>query len=355
MSKDPLTKVKPEILKIKAYDLKPCEAQIKLNQNENPYDPPLFLKGLVARQLMDHPWSRYPDFKATRLCKKLANHSGWIPQGVTVGNGSNELLQNLLHLFLDRGKKLLIVPPTFALYRILGLSNGATLIEVPFDDFSSFPRNALLEAIEQERPDAMIFCTPNNPTGTVMDRETLRDVLDLTDGVVILDQAYHEFCEFHATEFLSQYPNLIITRTFSKALAAAGLRMGYVLAHPEVVTQLEKIKLPYNINFVTLTAAEAILDHMHCSLEPIQELIRERRRLFENMREIKGVEVFPSEANFLLFRVRDAARVFSQLRSQGILIRDVSGAKGLENCLRVSVGLPHENLEFLRALKETVI
>lgn len=354
MLKDPLKKIKPEILAISAYELKPHECRIKLNQNENPFDVPAFIKEELARRITERPWGRYPDFKPASLCKKLAEHTGWVPAGVAVGNGSNELLQNLLHMVLERGKKLLIVTPTFALYRILGVSNGATVIEAPFEDFIRFPRERLLAAAEREKPEVMLFCSPNNPTGTLLENGTLHELLELSEGLLVVDQAYHEFSEGTGTQLLHRYPNLILTRTFSKAMAAAGLRLGYLLAHPEVVRQINKVKLPYNLNFVSLAAAEAILDNLHCFLEPIQKLMRERRRLYEEMKEIEGVEVFPSHANFLLFRVKDAARVFSEIRQRGILVRDVSSAPGLEGCLRVSVGLPQENLEFLRALKESV-
>ncbi|HEY3131142.1 MAG TPA: histidinol-phosphate transaminase [Acidobacteriota bacterium] len=354
MLKDPLKKVKPEIVGISAYDLKPHQCRIKLNQNENPFDVPAFIKDELAQRISERAWGRYPDFKPASLCKKLAEHTGWVPAGVAVGNGSNELLQNVLHMVLERGKKLLIVTPTFTLYRILGLSNGASIIEVPLEDFTRFPRERLLQATEREQPEVMLFCSPNNPTGTLLENGTLHDLLELSEGLVVVDQAYHEFSEGTGTELLHRYPNLILTRTFSKAMAAAGLRLGYLLAHPEVVRQVNKVKLPYNLNFVSLAAAEAILDNLHCFLEPIQKLIRQRRRLYEEMREIEGVEVFPSHANFLLFRVKDPGRVFSELRERGILIRDVSSSPGLEGCLRVTVGLPQENLEFLRALKESM-
>ncbi|MBI4456163.1 MAG: histidinol-phosphate transaminase [Acidobacteria bacterium] len=354
MVKDPLKKIKPEILRISAYHLKPQPCQIKLNQNENPFDVPEFIKVLLAEKILQRSWGRYPDFHATELCRKLAAHTGWIPGGITVGNGSNELLQIVLHLVLERGKKLLLVTPTFALYRIMGLSNAAAVLEVPFEDFSCFPRGGLLEAIDKERPDAMVLCSPNNPTGTLLESDVLREVLELTDGLVVLDQAYHEFSGYHGVDLLHRNPHLIITRTFSKAMAAAGLRIGYLLGHPEVIEQINKVKLPYNINFMTLAAAEALLDNLDCFLEPIQELIRERQRLYNEMSEIQGVEVFPSRANFILFRMKDTARVFTNLRQKGILIRDVSSVRGLENCLRVSVGLPEENLEFLRVLRESV-
>ncbi|HEV8130854.1 MAG TPA: histidinol-phosphate transaminase [Acidobacteriota bacterium] len=354
MSHDPLNKIKPEILRMKAYDLKPVGCQIKLNQNENPFDIPAFIKEQVAREASERAWGRYPDFKAVSLCQKLAKHTGWIPAGVAVGNGSNELLQTMLHLVLERSKKLLIVTPTFALYRIMGLSHGATVLEVPFEDFTRFPRERLLEMARRENPDVMIFCSPNNPTGALLEDELLHELLELSDGLIVVDQAYREFSEHTGLDLLCRYPNLVITRTFSKAMAAAGLRLGYMLAHPEVIGQIDKVKLPYNLNFFSLAAAEAILDNLHYLLEPIQELILERRRLFEQMTEIKEVEVFPSHANFLLFRVRDASHVFSELCRRGILVRNVSFTPGLENCLRVSVGLPEENLQFLRALKESL-
>ncbi|MBI3940314.1 MAG: histidinol-phosphate transaminase [Acidobacteria bacterium] len=352
--KDPLKKIRPEILKISAYLLKPHPYSIKLNQNENPFDAPDFIKEQLAMKVLQRPWGRYPDFYATGLCQKLATHTGWVPEGITVGNGSNELLQLALHLVLERGKKLLLVTPTFALYRIIGLSNAASILEVSFENFHEFPGRRLLETIERESPEALVFCSPNNPTGTSMDEGMLRQILELTDGLVVLDQAYHEFSEYHGIEAMKIHAHLVITRTFSKAMAAAGLRVGYLMAHPEVIRQVNKVKLPYNVNFVTLAAAEAMLDNFSSFVRPIQELVKERRRLYREMSEIDGIEVFPSQANFLLFRVRDAARVFGALQQKGILIRDVSSTPGLENCLRVTVGLSHENEQFLSVLKESV-
>ena len=354
MQKDPLKKIKPEIVQISAYDLKPYDYQIKLNQNENPFEVPSAVKERLAEMIMRRPWGRYPEFQATRLCEKLTRHTGWIPGGVTVGNGSNELLQLALHLVLERGRRLLLVTPTFALYRIMGLSFGATVLEVPFEDFSRFPEERLLQSIARERPDALVFCSPNNPTGTLLENALLGKILDLTDGMVILDQAYHEFSSYHGIDQMVAHPHLVITRTFSKAMAAAGLRLGYMLAHPDVIRQVNKIKLPYNVNFVSLAAAEALLDDLASVQAPIQQLVQERERLYDALGRIEGVEAFPSQANFLLFRVQDAARVFASLRARGILIRDVSTGKGLGNCLRVTVGLPSENIEFIRALKESL-
>jgi histidinol-phosphate aminotransferase len=199
--------------------------------------------------------------------------------------------------------------------------------------------------------DVTVVCRPNNPTGTLLEAEVLKAVLKNAKGIVIVDEAYHEFSRQTAVPLLEQHHNLIVLRTFSKAMATAGLRFGYMMAHPEIAREVYKSKLPYNVNIFTLTAAEVIIERHDVLSKGINDLIRERDRMYAELQKRPHLRAFPSQANFILIRTGKPARhVFDALYSEGILIRDVSSYPLLDRCIRISIGTPQENNRCLAAL-----
>jgi histidinol-phosphate aminotransferase len=350
---DILSKIKPAVRELQAYTLKHFEAQVKINQNENPYDMPEVMKAEVYRVMGPKAWSRYPAFVPSTLTSKLAKFSGWKNDGILVGNGSNELIEAALMVTVEKGTRVVIPQPTFTLYKLLTTILGGESEEVLLTQVLEFDVPRLLETAS--RSDVTVICSPNNPTGCLIKLSDLKRILKTAAGLVIVDEAYHEFSRQTVVPLLEEFKNLIVLRTFSKAMAMAGLRVGYLLAHPEIVQEISKAKLPYNLNIFSMTAAEAALEHFDLLQPQIDLLIRERERLLGLMRQIPAVKAYSSQANFIAFETAMApADVFSALYAEGILVRDVSRYPMLGKFLRVSVGSPSENDQFVVALKRTL-
>jgi len=372
--------IKDPVLALRPYTLAPHRASVKLNQNENPWDAPAEIKLETLNRMKDRAWSRYPDFTPQRLHERLAKFSGWQPDGVIAGNGSNELIQALLMVTIGEGKRVLITEPTFALYRQITTVLGGEVVSVPLSRDLQFDVAALLEEIEQKQPAVTIICSPNNPTGCVISDEELVVLLKAARGLIVVDEAYHEFAHpgspargprwrsaagvangqpgwgggHSAVPLLSDHENLIVLRTFSKAMALAALRVGYLLASPELVGEIAKAVLPYNLNALSQTAAEVAIDMFEAKLQPLVEAIcAERDRLYVELASIPGLVPVQSQANFMVVRSnKEPKRVFAELLKRDILIRDVSGYPMLKDYFRVSVGTPEENDLLIRALRE---
>jgi histidinol-phosphate aminotransferase len=353
MNKSTLNVIKSRVKVIGPYTLKQSQAKIKINQNENPYDLPESLKAEVLKRMEKKAWSRYPDFVPQHTIEKLAQFTGWMPEGILIGNGSNELLENILMVTVEKGRKVVIPQPTFALYKLLVTILGGDMVDVLLTKNFCFDLEAIREALDKQRPDVLILCSPNNPTGCIIPESDLEQILKSFTGLVIVDEAYQEFSGQTAFSLLRKFDNLILTRTFSKAMSMAGLRMGYILAHPKIAEHINKAKLPYNVNVFTLTAAEVVLENFGLLQERIDRIIAERERVFRELKTIPGVTPYQSYANFILFETaKSPETVFNALLKQGVLIRDVSRFPMLGKALRVSIGTPEENDRFLAALKE---
>ncbi len=346
--------IKPEVRGLAAYTLKHVDADVKLDQNENPYELPGDIKREVADRVLRRPWGRYPEFIPAAVIRTLARFTGWPEDGILVGNGSNELIQASLTVTLGPGRRLAVPQPTFTLYKLMATALQATVDQVFLrtDDFE-FDADGLIQA--SRTSDVVVVCTPNNPTGNLLSREALVSVLKNAKGLVIVDEAYHEFSEQTAFPLLSEYRNLVVLRTFSKAMAMAGLRFGYMMAHPEIAREVYKSKLPYNVNIFTLTAAEIVIENRAVLNHGISTLIRERERVFAELQKRPAIRAFPSKANFILVRTEQPAReLFETLYGMGVLVRDVSSYPLLERCLRISIGTAEENNRFLAALDKAL-
>ena len=346
--------IKPGVRALRAYSLKPYLASIKLNQNENPFDLPRGVKEEVLRRVSQRTWSRYPDFVPSSLLERLSRFTEWPREGLLAGNGSNELIQALLMITLGRGKRVLICEPTFSLYRQISTVLEADVHSVRLTPQLRFDTADLRRAIRELQPEVTIICSPNNPTGCVLSDEDLSALLSESRGLVAVDEAYHEFAEHSVAGLLAEFKNLVVLRTFSKAMALAGLRIGYLLGEPEVVQEIAKALLPYNLNLFSQTAAEVAMEMYATELQPlIETMIRERERLFVGLQKIDGLDPFESRANFMVVRsVRDPKEVFEGLLDRDILIRDVSSYPMLSEYFRVCVGTPRENDQLIAALKE---
>jgi len=348
------TLLRPEIARISEYTLKERSCRIKLNQNENPFELPQEIKEEVLRRVGSQRWSRYPAFVPGAQISQVAQFAGWTREGVLLGNGSNDLLQVLFTCAVGPDRRVVLSQPTFTLYRLLAETLGAEVTDVPMTSSFAFDVDAVIRAA---RGAAMVvLCSPNNPTGTQLARADLERILASTDGLVVIDEAYVHFAGSTVVPLLARNERLVVLQTFSKAMGAAGLRFGYALLAPSLARQVAKAKLPYAVNIFTLTAAEVFMERWDSLKSWIDVIVAQRERVFSALAGLEDVRVHPSSANFLLFETlrKTPAEVFTSVLGKGILIRDVSRYPMLGRGLRVSVGTPEENTEFLEAIREAV-
>ncbi len=335
---------------LEAYHLKPEDSPIKLNQNENPFDWPQHIKDEVVEFCLKRSWNRYPNFIPDELKKALANHVGISPDNIIAGNGSNEMLLVLLLSLTEPNGTVLICQPTFSMYKILSSGLGRTVQTVYFNNNMSYNSDRICEASIKFPQALIIISSPNNPTGSALSETQVRQILDSHKGFLLLDQAYVEFGGYNALSLLEEYPNLIITRTLSKALRGAGIRLGYMCGTKEIIREINKIKLPYNINFFTEHVALVLLSHSK-ELEKAVMLIKSQLDiLYDFFRTLPFDNVYPTTANFILLRTKQKDPLFSFLKEHGILIRDVSSYPMLDNCLRINAGTEEENKHLMQSL-----
>ena len=349
-----LNSIKPAVRALRGYTLAPHRASLKVNQNENPWDAPARIKEEVLRRFTERKWSRYPEFVPATLHSRLAAFAGWKPDGVLAGNGSNELIQASLMVTMGPGKRVLISEPTFLLYQQIATVLGGEVESIPLTSSLQYDLEALLKAVAERQPDVTIICSPNNPTGCVIDDDALRALLRASRGLVIVDEAYHEFSGHSVVPLLHEHENLIVLRTFSKAMAFAALRLGYLLASPELVSEIHKAVLPYSVNVFAQVAAEVAMEHYDTELRPlVKQIIAERERLFAELSKVESLIPISSQANFMIVKsATDPRRIFTELLEHDILVRDVSGYPMLRDYFRFSFGTPEENDQIMNAIRE---
>jgi histidinol-phosphate aminotransferase len=351
-----LALIKPVVRAQTGYSLSSPPATRKLNQNESPYDFPAELKREVF-ELAARDWQRYPGFVPEDLRVALSEHYGWVPEGILVGNGSNELIQAVLSVTLGADDVVVAPSPTFSLYRLLTGVLGGRYLPVSLGPGFAFDVDGLIARANQEQARVIVLNSPNNPTGSVLPAGAVERILAETSALVLCDEAYQDFGGPTALTMLRRSSRVVVLRTFSKAMGLAGLRFGLALAHPAVIQEIAKGKLPYNVNLITLAAARTALRHRTVLTGRTQEVIATRDNFLERLRPIPGLVVYPSWANFVLIRTEQpsAKELFLQLYEKyGILVRDVSGSAELSNCLRISIGTP-EDMDAVAAALEQIM
>jgi histidinol-phosphate aminotransferase len=352
---DGLALIKPAVRGQAGYTLVSPSARRKLNQNESPFDFPAELKREVLDQVAGQAWQRYPEFVPRDLQSALAGYYGWVPDGVLVGNGSNELIQATLAVTLGAGDGVVAPSPTFSLYRLLTGVLGGRYVPVALGDDFAYDIDALIETARREEARVVVLNSPNNPTGSVLLPGAVERILGETEALVVCDEAYQDFGGPTALPLLARSSRVVVLRTFSKALGLAGLRFGLALAHPAVAREIAKGKLPYNVNLITLAAARVALRNAPALTAHTREVIATRDRFVARLRAVPGIAVYPSSANFVLIRceVMPATQVFQRLyQDHGILVRDVSTSPELAECLRISVGTDEDMDAVIGALEQ---
>jgi histidinol-phosphate aminotransferase len=346
--------VRPEVRQMSAYHVPDPAGLIKLDAMENPYSWPPALRDAWLAELRDVSLNRYPDPAARALVEELRRFFA-IPAdyNLLLGNGSDELIQMLALAVGGSGAVMLGVQPGFSMFRPIALATGMRFVGVPLrDDGFGLDVAALQQAIEQYEPRLAFLACPNNPTGNLFDEDDICAVIEAMPGLVVIDEAYEVFAGQSFMHLLDRYPNLLIMRTLSK-IGLAGLRLGLLIGAPAWLAELDKIRLPYNINVLTQASAAFALRQATMLRQQAAAICAERERLQQAMSQLPGLRVFPSRANFILFRApAGRARPLQEsLKAHGVLIKNLDGEGGvLADCLRVTVGQPDENSAFLVAL-----
>jgi histidinol-phosphate aminotransferase len=353
MSKGPRDLVRDEVRALKAYAVEPAKGyDVKLDAMENPYRLPPELARSMAERLGGVAVNRYPDPAAPALKRRLREAMA-IPDSLDIllGNGSDEILQIVSLALAKPGATVLAPEPSFVVYRLAAIAAGMRYAGVALNADFTLDEKALLAAIGRERPALTWIAYPNNPTGNLFPREAILAAIEASPGLVAVDEAYFAFAG--GASFLGEvgkHENLIVVRTLSK-LGFAGLRLGFAIAPAAWIAELEKLRMPYNVNSLSAAAAEHLLGRPEVFRSQTEAIVAERAKLARSLAAIAGVETFASAANFILARVRDAPRAFEVLRERGILVRNFHGSHPLlVNCLRLTVGTPEENARLIDAL-----
>ena len=350
--------IRPEIRGLSPYHVQNAAGMIKLDAMENPFAFPESLRAGLANALATASLNRYPSAQADVL-KGEIRRAMRIPAGLDIllGNGSDEIIQLIAMATARPGARLLSVEPAFVMFRMIATFCGLEYVGVPLRADFSLDQPALLTAVRREQPAVTFIASPNNPTGNLFDRASLREVVAAAGehgGIVIIDEAYFAFSRESFLDEVAEYPNAMLMRTVSK-LGLAGIRLGMLIGRPVWLAEFEKLRLPYNINALTQAAAGFAMRHYDSLLQQAEWLKVERTLLAAALDGIERIRRFPSEANFILIRVPDATQTFERLLSRKILVKNTSAAHPLlANTLRLTVGTPAENDALISALQNSI-
>ena len=349
--------IRPEIQALSAYHVPDSADTIKLDAMENPYQWPDDLTNEWLEVIRDVELNRYPD-PGARVLKQHLREAMDVPDEseILLGNGSDELIQMIMMAMSGKdtaGNKhsVLSVEPGFVMYKMIATFLDMPYIGIPLKEDFSINETELLAAIKEHQPAIIFLAYPNNPTSNLFDEQTIRNIIETAPGVVVVDEAYHAFADKSFMPMLTEYDNLLVMRTVSK-MGLAGLRLGFLAGKAEWLNELDKVRLPYNINILTQASAEFAIKNRHVLDRQTQQICIDRESLFKELSKIKNITVYPSQANFILVRVAEgqADKIFNRLKEQGILIKNLNPVGGLlKNCLRITVGTAEENKSFLNA------
>ena len=351
----PALRARDDLSSMVRYASQQAPARYRLNTNESPYAPPGDVLERIKDELSETDLNRYPNREAVDLRAKVAAYNEWPAEGVWVANGSNEVFLHLLLAFGGPGRSALIFEPTFPLHATIARITSTRAIQRRRSDDFLIDLSDALTTVANEAPEIVIVCSPNNPSGGCEPLATIRTLLQETNGIVVVDEAYIEFASRResARGLLADHPNLVLVKTLSKAWSLAGVRLGYLLAAADLVAEMEAVRIPYHLSAIAQGAGVAALDAAASLQVSVDAITSERDRIAIELQK-RGILTYPSRANFVLFQVEDALGLWRGLLDRGVLVRNLHEEPGLANCLRVTAGLPEENDAFLDALDEAL-
>jgi len=345
--------IRSDVAELKPYIVHDVPHSMKMDANENPYEMPDNIRDEISQEIQRHHFNRYPDPSASELRNALASQLGVNPNQMVIGNGSDELISYLISVFGGDGAGVIFPTPTFSIYGIFAKVWGTKTMGIPLSEDFALKQDEIISGMDSFKKSIVFISYPNNPTANCFSEQSIRDIIEHdSPSIIVLDEAYSEFSGKTLLPLLTEYENLVILRTFSKAFGLAGLRIGYMIASEKIAEQIMKVKMVYNINSLSQKIALILLKHKDQMSGYIRQILLERERLIGGIDRIDGITRFHSDANFILFRTKnDAESLFANLLDNGILIRNLNENGLLKNCLRVTVGKPEENDAFLTTLE----
>lgn len=337
-------------LKTEFKDLKPYHSQhltkgIILNANESPYNLPKAILEKFKDLLDNIDFNRYPDTDNTKLLASIAKTYALEVENVCAGVGSDEMLDCIFKAVISKGDKVLVPYPSFTMYKQMGIYYGANVIEIELDDEFRYDINLFIEKIISYNPKLIFLCVPNNPTGGSLSNEEIEKILKLSNGLVVVDEAYGEFDDKTALELIKKYDNLIVLKTFSKAFRLAGIRTGYALSSKENIKMINVVKMPYNLNVLSNEMAVLALDNKELILDNIKEIKNELSKTYKELKAL-GIEVYDSKANFLWCKLSD--KIKSALIENKIYIRDIKFKDEMYS--RITIGSKEEMEKLIKVV-----
>ena len=348
---DPVNLVLPSVRALAAYHIDEAPVRVKLDAMENPFSLPVPVGNAIASRVRSAAINRYPDPTAQDLRRAISAYWGTRPDRMILGNGSDELIQSIVLAF---GGPVLMPTPSFAMYDITPRALSRDVVTVPLTREFDLDADAVITKVRKTGARVIFLACPNNPTGNRFSDGAVRKVLAGVKAAVVIDEAYYSFSGRSWLSQMPKHPNMIILRTLSK-IGLAGLRVGVLVASPAIIAELNKVRLPYNINMLSQIAAVTALRHRSVLDRQISLLVAERKRLYAELLKTPGVTPFPSETNFLLLWIeKDATAVFKALKKRGILVKNLDRPGPLHGCLRVTIGTAQQNREFLKNLKAVI-
>ena len=355
MSAGPEKVIRDEIRALSAYHVQSAQGLVKLDAMENPYRLPEALRREIGEAVANAEINRYPDPTAPALVERLRKVMGIGSEyDVLLGNGSDEIIHIIVQSAARPGAVVLAPRPSFVMFSVYAQLAGLRYVGVLLNPDFTIDTPSFLRALAEHRPAVVFIAYPNNPTGNLFSEEAIGRIVAAAPGLVVIDEAYNAFARKTFMTRLAEFPNLVVMRTLSK-LGLAGIRLGYAVGRPEWIREFDKVRPPYNVSMLTHVVAERILAHHEVLDAQARSINAERERLDGELRRLPGVTVFPSDANFILVRVPDAARVFEGMRRRGVLVKNLhTGVPLLDHCVRLTIGTPEENRRCLAAFAQAL-
>lgn len=345
--------VKNNILSLKPYAAAKDIAEVKLDANENPFNIFSELKEEFLKRIEYLDLNRYPEIDNQCLSEKIAEYAGVGLENVICGNGSDDIIQMIIHAYVDKGEYVVIPVPTFSMYKIYTEIGGGKVLEVLADGNFNIKEDEIINIANEKKAKVIFLCNPNNPTGTVIKREIILKILNNTNSIVVVDEAYYEFLGETVVDKIDDSKRLIVLRTLSKAFALAGARIGYGIANKETINIISKVRSPYNVSSISQSLGILFLDNIDRVKGKIEEIKNERSYLIEEIKKLNGMDVYPSGSNFILIKTEKAKNILSACMDEKIALRGFSDSY-TNNCIRITVGKRVENNKLINLIKRVV-
>ncbi|HHU48941.1 MAG TPA: histidinol-phosphate transaminase [Clostridiales bacterium] len=345
--------LREDLRSLKAYQVVQETCTLKLDANESPFPVPLEIRAQLATELLNGSnFQLYPDTNADPLRDALAKQLELERENILIGNGSDELLHIVTTAFAGPGDRVLCPSPGFGMVSYYARLTGAVPVDYSLNERFQYSLPQIEKSIIEHQPKILHICTPNNPTGGTMAVSDIASLARWYDGVVVVDEAYYEFHGETTVSMINRLPNVVVLRTFSKAMGLAGLRVGYLICNKYLAREIYKVKPPYNVNGFSQRAAELMLEHRDIQMERVREIVEAREWLYQALEGLRGIDPYPSRANFILIKVKDAAAFYKGLLEKGILVKHFADNPVLKNHLRITIGRKDDNKYILHSLAE---